>query len=221
VNTVIVKSVVVPSLVLFAQLMATAQAAECKYDRIYVHETTNEKIVHTEKRMLTDRVEGFVGRVFGGKSSEVLVRGISYGEKDYISIEIRLRRTYASPPDSDDLSDALTVRENAKLMILMDDDSIVKLDAVREYKGKAKPWSNEDGSYDVDVNIAAAYRLDDETARSLTSGEAMVIRVEVDSGRLGLSGRNSNINFGTNSKSKSFFNDVVLCLQQEHAAEAA
>lgn len=113
------------------------------------------------------------------------------------------------------------MREGAKLLILMDDDSIIKLDAVREYKGKAKSRMDDDGTYDVDASIKPIYRLDDDIARSLTSGEAKVIRVEVDSGGLGLSGRNSNINFGTNSKSESFFKDAILCMQQERASEAA
>jgi len=214
------KKIVVTLLILFAQLTAGAHAAECKFDRVEVDSFTNERTVHTQKRMLTDRVNGFVGRVWGGKASEVLVRAISEGEKRYIAIEVRLLKTYSTPPDVEDLREALSVKEGAKLMVLMDDDSVIKLDADRDFSGKAGYDVDVDGNYGVDARITALYRLDEETANALTSGEALVIRVAVDSGRLGLSGRDASINFGTNSKSRYFFQDAILCLRQDHAAES-
>jgi hypothetical protein len=214
------KQIAVTLLILFAQLVTSAQAANCKADRVEVDPFTNERTVHTEKRMLTDRVNGFVGRVWGGNASEVLVRAISEGEKSFIAIEVRLLKTYSSSPSDEDLHEALNVKKGAKLLVLMDDDSVVKLYADRDFRTKAVYDVDVDGNYGVDARVTALYTLDEESADALTSGEAMVIRVAIESGRLGLSGRDNSINFGTNSKSKYFFKDAVLCLQQDHSVES-
>lgn len=194
-------------------------AAECKYDRNEIDSFTSDWLVHTQKRMLTDRVNGFVGRVFGGSASEVLVRGVREGGLDYIALEIRLLKTYSSSPDTQDLREALSVGKGAKLMILMDDKSVVRLEAARDFRGKASYNVDSDGNYGVDARISILYNLDESNVESLTNNEAAVIRVAVDSGRLGLVGREGNINFGTNNKSKHFFRDAVTCLQQAAPAE--
>lgn len=206
-------------LLLIAQLLTSAHAADCEVDRVLVDSETNVLTVHTKKRMLTDRVSGFAGRVWGGAASEVLVRAISEGKKKFIAIEVRLLRTYSSPPSDDDLQEALNVKAGASLSVLMDDDSVVKLYADRDSRANTEYAVDVDGNYGVDARLTALYILDAETAEALTGGEAMVIRVAVDSGHLGLSGRDNSINFGTNSKSKYFFKDAVLCLQQDHSAE--
>jgi hypothetical protein len=208
------KQLAIGLLVFVALLASESRADECKFDRIEIDTFTKEKTVHTQKRMLTDRANGFVGRVFGGDASEVLMRGISEGGDRYIGVEVRLLKTYGTPIDTQDLREALLVKEGAKLMILMDDDSIVKLSADQDYRGKASVDVDADGNYAVDAEVTALYRLTDESAEALTSREAMVVRVAVDSGNLGLSGREANINFGTNSKSKSFFKDAIICLEQ-------
>ncbi len=214
------KQIVVTLLILIAQLITGAYAAECKIDRVEVDTFTKERTVVTQKRMLTDRVTGFVGRVWRGKASEVLVRAVSEGEKKYIALEVRLLKTFSSPPSDEDLSEALNVKEGAKLLVLMDDDSVVKLYADRQIRAEATYEVDPDGNYGVDAKFAALYRLDEETTEALTSQEAMVIRVAADSGRLQLSGRDDSINFGTNSRSKHFFKDAILCLQQFHSAES-
>jgi hypothetical protein len=214
------KQIVVTLLILFAQLVTSAQAAECKGVRVETDSFTNERTIHTENRMLTDRVNGFVGRVWGGKASEVLVRAISEGEKSYIAIDVRLLKTYSSSPSDEDLYEALNVKKGAKLMVLMDDESIVKLSTERDFRATARYDVDVDGNYGVDARVTALYTLDAESADALTSGEAMVIRVAIESGRLGLSGRDNSINFGTNSKSRHFFKEAVLCLQQDHSAKS-
>ena len=118
------------------------------------------------------------------------------------------------------LHEALNVKKGAKLLVLMDDDSVVKLYADRDFRTKAVYDVDVDGNYGVDARVTALYTLDTESAGALTSGEAMVIRVAIESGRLGLSGQDNSINFGTNSQSKHFFKDAVLCLQQDHSAES-
>jgi hypothetical protein len=214
------KQIVVTFLLLVAQLAVAAPAAECEFDKVEVDSFTNERTVHTQKRMLTNRVDGFVGRVWGGKASEVLIRGISEGENQYIAIEVRLLKTFSTPPDDEDLREALSVKKGARLMVLMDDDSIVKLDADRAFNGKAGYDVDVDGDYGVDARITVLYRLDEESTHALISGEATVIRVAIDSGRLALSGRDASVNFGTNSKSRHFFEEAILCLQQGPSAEA-
>ena len=205
---------------LIAQLFVGAHAADCKVDRVEVDPFTNEKTVHTQKRMLTERVTGFVGRVLGGNASEVLMRAISEGEKRYIAIEIRALKTYSTPPTDEDLQAALNVKKDAKLLVLMDDDSVVKLYTDRDFRGKATYDVDTDGDYGVEAEITALYPLDEESAEALVSREAMVVRVEVESGRMDLGGREGSINFATNSKSKLFFKDAILCLQQDHSAES-
>jgi hypothetical protein len=214
------KQLVMILLLLISQLLTSAQAADCEVDRVLVDSETNVMTVHTKKRMLTDRVNGFVGRVWGGAASEVLARGISEGEKRFIAIEVRLLRTYSSPPSDEDLHEALYVKQGARLSVLMDDDSVVKLHADRDSRAKTEYAVDVDGNYGVDARVTGLYTLDADSAEALTGGEAMVIRVAVESGRLGLSGLDNSINFGTNSKSKSFFKDAVLCLQQDHSAES-
>lgn len=214
------KQIVVTLLILIAQLMAGAYAAECKIDRVVVDSFTKERTVFTQKRMLTNRVAGFVGRVWNDNASEVLVRAISEGEKKYIALEVRLLKTFSSPPTDEDLREALNVKEGAKLLVLMDDDSVVKLYADRDTRAKAGYEVDVDGNYGVDARVTVLYGLDEETADALTRREAMVIRVAADSGRLQLSGRSDSINFGTNNKSKHFFKDAILCLQQFHSAES-
>ena len=205
---------------LIAQLVVSAHAADCKVDRVEVDPFTNEKTVHTQKRMLTERVSGFVGRVLGGNASEVLMRAISEGEKRYIAIEIRALKTYSTPPTEEDLRAALNIEKGAKLLVLMDDDSVVKLYADRDFRAKTAYDVDTDGNYGVEARITALYTLDEETAEVLVSREAMVGRVAVESGRMGLGGREGSINFGTNSKSKLFFKDAILCLQQDHPADS-
>lgn len=205
---------------LVAQLLVGAHAADCKVDRVEVDPFTNEKTVHTQKRMLTERVSGFVGRVLGGKASEVLMRAISEGEKRSIAIEIRALKTYSTPPTDEDLRAALNVKKGARLLVLMDDDSVVKLYADRDFRAQAAYDVDTDGDYAVEAKITALYALDEETAEALVSHEAMVVRVEVESGRMDLGGREGSINFGTNSKSRLFFKDAILCLQQDHSVES-
>ena len=57
------KQIAVTLLILFAQLLTSAQADDCKGVKVEVDSFTNEMTIHTENRMLTDRVNGFVGRV--------------------------------------------------------------------------------------------------------------------------------------------------------------
>jgi hypothetical protein len=214
------KKLAVMLLLLIAQLLTSAHAADCEVDRVLVDPLTNEMTVHTKKRMLTDRVNGFVGRVWGGAASEVLLRAISEGEKRFIAIEVRLLRTYSSPPSDEDLHEALYVKQGARLSVLMDDDSVVKLYADRDSRAKTEYAVDVDGNYGVDARVTGLYTLDADSAGALTSAAAMVIRVAVESGGLRLSGRENSINFGTNSKSRYFFKDAVLCVQQDHSAES-
>jgi len=214
------KQLAITLLLLIAQLLTNVHAADCEVDRVLVDPVTNVMTVHTKKRMLTDRVNGFVGRVWGGGASEVLMRAVSEGENRFVSIEVRLLRTYSSSPSDEDLHEALYIKKGARLSVLMEDDSVVKLYADRDARAKAEYAIDTDGNYGVDARVTGLYTLDADSAGALTSGAAMVIRVAVESGHLGLSGRENSINFGTNSKSKYFFKDAVTCLQQDHSVES-
>lgn len=211
---------VVMSLLLLAFLTSGAYAADCEFNRDEVNPATNERYVQTKRVMLTDRGVGFVSRVMKGHASEILASAVGKGSENYVLLQIRLQRTYAEMLNEDDLRDALTVPEGAKMMILMADDSIVSLHASQTAMAKTETGFDSDGNLTVGVRTAIFYGLDDSTAKVLAGQDAMVVRIAAKSGRMNLIGRENSINFGTTKTSKGAFKRAVLCLEQRLSAES-
>jgi len=194
-----------PALLAIAMLAisSTADAAKCKFAKDETDPFTEVKTLQTKWDQLTSTWMAD-SREIDGWISVVAV-------DDYVALWLKLDYTVKprSEPSDASLKDVINIPEGAPLLILMPDDTIIELPAVREVRAdayKLAPWDHP-----MDVNTwtkrAAAnikYALPPEAREALKAQDATDLRITA---------ANRNFDIEIHKKSRTDFQNAFACMQ--------
>jgi len=198
------KNFVITPFLLAAVLLgsATADAAKCKFAKDETDPFTEVKTQQTKWDQLTSTWMAD-SREIDGWISVIAV-------DDYVALWVKLDYTVKprSEPSKDSLKSVINIPEGANLLILMPDDTIIELPAVREVKADAyalAPWDHP-----MDVNTwtvrAAAnikYAMPAEAIAALKAQDPTDIRI---------SAANRDFDIEIHKKSRTDFKNAFACM---------
>jgi len=182
---------------------ATANAAKCKFAKDETDPFTEVRTLQTKWDQLTSTWMAD-SREIDGWISVIAV-------DDDVALWLKLDYTVKprSEPEDHKLKNVIHIAEGAPLLILMPDDSIIELPAVREVKAdayKLAPWDHP-----MDVNTwtvrAAAnikYALSPETIAAINAQNPTDIRITAV---------NRHFDIEINKKSRTDFQNAFACTE--------
>jgi len=141
-------------MVLAISLTAVPAHAKCKFNVDTIHSRTGEKVLWTKWDTFTTVIIG--GTVVGA--------GVSIGDMKYFALRV----------DQDADKGELIIPENGKLLILMDDESILELHTEEEVIGDRDPWHV--------VEAVVKFPLDAATLNALLTKRIMNVRLQTNGG---------------------------------------
>jgi hypothetical protein len=183
-------------------ISSTANAAKCKFAKDEVDPFTEVKTLQTKWDQLTSTWMAD-SREIDGWISVIAV-------DDYVALWLKLDYTVKprSEPSDASLKNVIVIPEGAPLLILMPDDSIIELPAVREVRADAyavAPWDHP-----MDVNTwtvrAAAnikYAMPPEAIAALKAQDATDLRITA---------ANRGFDIEIHKKSRTDFQNAFACM---------
>ena len=97
---------------------ATPASAKCKFQADTVHRITGQKVLWTEWDTF---------RLTPSRNGYLVHAGIIEGDQEYLGLRITVRNSTNYRPDKAALDNALRVSAQAKLLLLLADESILEL----------------------------------------------------------------------------------------------
>ncbi len=140
-------------MVLAISLTAIPAHAKCKFNVDTLHSRTGEKVLWTKWDTFTLVIVG----------DTIVGSGVSIGDKKYFAVRVNY------PAYDGDL----VIPENGKLLILMDDQSILELHSEEEVIGDRDPWF---------VEAVVKFPLDATELNALLTKRIMNIRLQTNGG---------------------------------------
>jgi len=154
-HTVNMRRAIAASLAAVMFLTALPANAKCKFNVDTVHSRTGEKVLWTKWNTFTLMIKG-----------KILVgSGLSIGDKKYFALRFD-RHVSGTKAEKDS---ALVIPANGKLLIKLDDKSILELYTDEEFTGDVGGGQAE---------IVARYVLDASTLNALLKKRIMNIRIQ-------------------------------------------
>jgi len=141
-------------MVLAISLTAIPAHAKCKFNVDTLHSRTGEKVLWTKWDTFTLVIVG----------DTIVGSGVSIGDKKYFAVRV----------DQGADKGELIIPENGKLLILMDDESILELHTEEEVIGDRDPWHV--------VEAVVKFPLDAATLNALLTKRIMNIRLQTNGG---------------------------------------
>ena len=188
---------------------------ECEYKINEPDPFTNA--THIETRWI--KLTGWFGDVVRqtiGRNSEISVAAILEGEHRYIAMQLKLSDTTMFKPTHADVRDGIAIEKGRRLQILTMDNTEVSLYADRSVTGNTRV-NVDDDIYIVKATIDARYRLDATSAVTLSSSDAVFIRVAATyNDQFELVSSDGFVDFSITAKARSEIRRVIGCLHQNH-----
>jgi len=155
--------------VLMIFVTAPASAARCKYNVDTVNHRTGEKVRWTK------------WNTFRLRQDPVMHVAISEGDRKYLGLRLMLNRgSRTKRPSIKELDNELVIAEDAKLLLLMADESILELHAAQGMFADSDVSASGANNYAIYSEIIVKYELDAETMAALTSQRLKVLRITAD-----------------------------------------
>jgi hypothetical protein len=188
---------------------SAANSSKCKYEKDEIDASSQVNTLATKWNVISRTLDVFI------TTRVVRVSAVTQGDDDYLDIKFEDTVLLGYAPYEDELRDWFVVPQEAPLMILMVDGTIVELAAHR--KVSAASWSvsadtqDSDGGTDKvrhEINSKATirYPLDAESFSALTSQGATRVR---------LSTQDKHFEFDVDKKSVNDFQHALHCLKAE------
>jgi hypothetical protein len=201
---------------------ATANAAKCKFQDSSYNAFTKMRTTQTKWESLTS--------AFGGKAPEgahevqsAAVSAKLEGHNAYLAIRIILEDYTKREPSPYELENAISIPENSQLLILMGDDTTLRLPVEKELSFDATfvppgtPSSTrfrktDMNEYVMTTEAAISYVMDENTTALLRAQDATNMRVEA---------RDTYYDIDIHKKSLGDVAAAIECLQQARAENGA
>lgn len=155
-------------------------AADCKYQTDSTDKFTKVRTLRTNWDSLMSWTTGFGADNYSDTYVSALSKGKGGSFNTYLSVQISAYKYSKYQPRDHELENLIVVPEGARLLIMMEDQSIVELQASRGETARSgyQAPGGDGGEYRITTVIAIGYTLDDSTADLLTAQNATHIRVE-------------------------------------------
>lgn len=154
-------------LTILISLTATPANAKCKFNVDTVHSITGEKVLWTKWEVFSfgSSMGAVIAGTLANSGDAVVGSGASYGDKKFFA----LRVTRPASMVKMEMDSALVIPENGKLLISMNDDSILELHSEEKVIG------------DVVGGVAEAvikFPLDSDAMRALLTKRIMTMELQ-------------------------------------------
>ncbi len=154
-------------LTILISLTATPANAKCKFNVDTVHSITGEKVLWTKWEVFSfgSSMGAVIAGTLANSGDAVVGSGASYGDKKFFA----LRVTRPASMVKMEMDSALVIPENGKLLISMNDDSILELHSEEKVIG------------DVVGGVAEAvikFPLDPDAMRALLTKRIMTMELQ-------------------------------------------
>ena len=183
-----------------------AQAEKCKCNENRIDDFTSEKILSTKWKL-------FHSAISANRFAEAA--GITEGDSNYLAIRTVSEELLGYDLYGDELRNRFVVPENATLLILLADDTVVELAADKEVTGVSRSSSANSQltetseleiRYKIKTTAVIKYRLDASSYAALTGQAATHLRLSSNSG---------DHDFKVHKKLTHEIQNALLCLKQE------
>jgi hypothetical protein len=183
-----------------------AHAEECRYEDNRTDDFTGEKILTTKWKLFHSATN---------VSRFAAAAGVTEGDSDFLAIKRVRKEILAYDLYGDELRNRFVVPKDARLLILLADDTVVELAAHKEVTGVSRSSSansqlTEDSElkirYRIETIAVVRYPLDDDSYAALTSQPATHVR---------LSAIDGDHDFKVDKKLTDEIQKALLCLKQE------
>jgi len=146
---------------------AAANAARCKFQTDTENVFTGEKIRWTK------------WSTFSMTSSSVVHSAILEGDRKFLGLRIRSGWSSSTRPTKAQLDNTLRIPADAKLLLLMDDESIIELHSEDAVIGDADYSVTDAGGFNVRASAIVKYPLDPSAMAALGSKRVKKARMTV------------------------------------------
>lgn len=153
-RTLVTARTVATLVAIVTSLTAMPAYAKCKFNVDTIHSRTGEKVLWTKWQTFTLVIVG----------DTVVGAGVSIGDSKYFALRV----------DQDASKGELVIPENGKLLILMDDESILELHTEEEVIGDRDPWHV--------VEAVVKFPVDASELNALRTKRIMNIRLQTNGG---------------------------------------
>lgn len=195
------------SLAVTAMLASTgAGAADCKYETDSTDKFTKVRTLRTNWDSLMSWTTGLGVEDYSDTYVSALSKGKGESTNTYLSVRISAYKYSKYRPREYELENLIVVPDGARLLVMMDDESIVELQASRGETARSgyEGSGGDGGGYLIKTVIAVGYTLDQSTANLLTAQNATHIRVET---------ADANHDVEIHKKSLGDIRQAVKCIQ--------
>jgi len=146
---------------------ATASAAKCKFQTDTENVFTGEKIRWTK------------WSTFSMTNSSVVHSAILEGDRKYLGLRIRSGWSSSTRPTKAQLDNTLRIPADAKLLLLMDDESIIEFHSENAVIGDADYSVTDAGGFNIGATAIVKYSLDSDAMTALGSKRIKKARMTV------------------------------------------
>lgn len=182
-----------------------AGAADCKYQTDSTDKFTKIRTLRTNWDSLMSWTTGFGSEDYSDTYVSALSKGKGESINRYLSVKISAYKYSKYRPRDYELENLIVVQEDARLLVMMEEQTIVELQASRGETARSSYQApgSDGGEYSITTVIAIGYTLDESTANLLMAQNATHIRVETAEG---------NHNVEIHKKSLGDIKKAVKCI---------
>jgi hypothetical protein len=160
-----------------------ANASDCRYE-------TNEVDLFTQERLVSTRADEFTEWMDDDViEPRAWVSAVREGEQDFLAISLEIVELIGYEPTDAELRDYMFIAEGAKLLILLEDETVVELHSHKGVRASSRPAVKYERKYvsgpfkiryKINSNAAIRYPLDADTSAALAGQSATHVRLSTD-----------------------------------------
>ena len=201
-----VKPIIVVAIFLITVAAPVAHAEKCRYEDNRTDDFTGEKILATKWKLFHSAIS---------VNSFAEAAGITEGDSNFLAIRTEKEEILAYDLYGDELRNRFVVPADARLLILLADDTVVELAAHKEVTGVSRSSSANSQltetseleiRYKIRTTAVIRYPLDADSYAALTSQPATHVRMSANDG---------DHDFKVHKKLTDEIQKALLCLKQE------
>jgi len=206
------KPITFATIIAFLVISSAADAASCKFKVNEVDLFTKQKLVATEWYSMTSAMSSAFKILVADRTS-VSVAAMSEGDQNFIAIKLKFNDGVYNEPSNEDMRDALLVEKGSQLVIILEDESQIVLEARKTVRGVTR-FGDVGGNPVVESNVVVHYPVGDEDIEALLEQNAGFVIVSATAGRFAFLDSNSQANFKMNRKGRDRFTEALTCLSK-------
>jgi hypothetical protein len=172
---------------------APANAAKCKYQTDTVHSITGEPVRWSKWASFTLTT-----------GAKIVHSAVVEGDRKYVGLRVPQRWSHDQRPTKEILDGMFSIPAGAKLMLKLDDDSIIELHTESEVIADADYGVHSSRNFPMTAIAVVKYALDDQAIAALTANRLTHMRLQTNNGDM-------DFTFGKKGAKKQ--QDTLACLK--------